>query len=237
MPEINFDEYVGEYRNIINQVSRISGEQFEFFIQLRLQLMKSRVFEQFQSLNKIRILDFGCGAGATEIYLKETFPEASIYAIDSSAQSIRAARERNIEGVEFIHSDAFELPFPDSYFDLIYSNGTFHHIPPLHHKKIISEISRICRVGGNFFIFENNPKNPLMMRAMRNNPFDADAIVVRPYMLKRITAIAGFVQKEVCYYFFFPKFLRFLRFSEKWLSSIPLGAQYFYWSIKQPTTN
>ncbi len=36
----DFDKYVGEYRDIINRVSRVSGEQFEFFIQLRLALMK-----------------------------------------------------------------------------------------------------------------------------------------------------------------------------------------------------
>ncbi len=233
MSEVNFDEYVGEYRNIINRVSRISGEQFEFFIQLRLTLMKTRIAEQLNCLDKIKILDFGCGTGATEIYIKEFFPGALVYAIDSSSESIREAQASNLEGVTFVHSDTLELPFPDKYFDLIYSNGTFHHIEPAQHGKFMLEMSRVCKDGGNLFVFENNPRNPLMMRAMRNNPFDVNAIVVSPERLRETTEASGFTSKEVCYYFFFPRFLRSFRFVEKWLHNIPFGAQYFVWLINR----
>ena len=232
MSEVNFDDYVGEYRDIINCVSRISGEQYEFFIQLRLKQMKSRIARQLNCLDSFRILDFGCGTGGTETYLKELFPNAVIYAVDSSAESIRAAQAKNIAGVTFVHSDAFELPFPDKHFDLIYSNGTFHHIDPSDHEKFISEFSRVCRDGGNLFIFENNPRNPLMMRAMRKNPFDANTTAVTPARLREITKATGFTTKEVCYYFFFPRFLRSLRFLEKWLCTVLFGAQYFLWSVK-----
>ena len=232
MAGIDFDNYVDDYRDIINRVSSISGEQFEYFIELRLQLMKIRSAEQLNKFNEFRILDFGCGTGATEHYLKKIFPNALIYAIDSSQESIRTAQARNLDGVTFVYGDTFELPFPDKHFDLIYSNGTYHHIEPDQHKKFMAEMSRICREGGNLFIFENNPRNPLMMRAMKNNPFDADATVVHPEWLQEITTSAGFTCKEVCYYFFFPRFLRFLRFTEKWLSAIPFGAQYFIWSRK-----
>jgi ubiquinone/menaquinone biosynthesis C-methylase UbiE len=231
MSGTDFDKYVDEYRDIINRVSSISGEQFEFFIQLRLKLMKTRIAEQ-QNYFDFKILDFGCGTGATEEYLQEIFPGALIYAIDSSVESIRAAQARHLDGVTFVNLDAFELHFPDNYFDLIYSNGTFHHIEHALHEKYLSELSRVCRDGGSLFIFENNPRNPLMMRAMRNNPFDVNAKVVHPQWLQKITESSGFASKEVCYYFFFPRFLRFMRFAENWLRKIPLGAQYFLWSIK-----
>jgi ubiquinone/menaquinone biosynthesis C-methylase UbiE len=237
MSDVDFDQYVNEYRDIINQVSSISGEQYEYFIQLRLKLMKMRVTGQLKHFDKIKILDFGCGTGETEVYFKELFPDDLIYGVDSSIESIHAGEARNLEGVTFVHSDTFTLPFPDNYFDLIYSNGTYHHIIPEYHGKYLSEISRVCSDGGNLFIFENNPRNPLMMRAMKNNPFDKDAILVHPEWLEKITEASGFSNKEVCYYFFFPKFLSFLRFSEKWLSNIPFGAQYFLWSIKSVASN
>ena len=232
MSGADFDKYVDDYRDIINRVSSISGEQFEFFIQLRLKLIKARIVDTPNYKEGLKILDFGCGTGTTEIYFKELFPNSLIIAVDSSAESIRAAQARNIEGVTFVHSEVFNLPFLDKSFDLIYSNGTFHHIEPTQHVIFISEMSRVCRDGGNLFIFENNPRNPLMMRAMRKNPFDVDANVVHPKWLLEIIESLDFTNKEVYYYFFFPRLLRLLRFTEKWLHKIPIGAQYFIWAIK-----
>ncbi len=228
----DFDKYVNDYRDIINKVSSISGEQFEFFIQFRLRLMKDRISKTPSLSNTIKILDFGCGTGATERYLKEFFPEAGIFAIDSSAESIRTAKAMHLDGVTFVHSDEINVPFPDEYFDVIYSNGTFHHIESAQHETFAKELSRVCRIGGNIFIFENNPRNPLMMGAMRKNPFDAGATAIYPERLHEIIMTADLSRKEICYYFFFPKFLRCFRFMEKWLCKIPFGAQYFLWAVK-----
>lgn len=229
----DFDKYTEDYRDIINRVSSISGEQFEYFIQLRLSLARERIVEKAGQSNSLKILDFGCGTGATEIYLKSFFPGALIYGIDLSAESIRAAREMSLADVTFIQSQGFQLPFPDGFFDLIYSNGTYHHIEPIHHASLFQEMFRVCRHGGDFFVFENNPLNPLMMRAMRKNPFDADATVVYPGQLLKIAAAAGFACNEISYYFFFPKIFSVLRCLEKWLRKVPLGAQYFLWATKK----
>jgi len=232
MSGADFDKYAGDYRDIINRVASISGEQFEFFIQLRLGLVKERVAEKSGSREPMRILDFGCGTGTTEKYLKSLFPGALISALDSSAESIRVAREMGLGEVTFIHADGFELPFPDGFFDLIYSNGTYHHIDPAHHEKFLREMYRVCRYGGDLFIFENNPGNPLMMRAMKKNPFDAGVAAIYPRRMREMTVAAGFTCKEIGYYFFFPRFLRFMRWTEKWLRRVPVGAQYFLWAIK-----
>ncbi len=226
MAGADFDKYVDDYREIINRVSSISGEQFEFFIRLRLGLVRERVS------GPTRILDFGCGIGATETYLREVFPDAAICGVDSSAESIRAAREKGPADVQFVHSEGGELPFPDGAFDLIYSNGTFHHLEPVHRGPFIRELHRVCRQDGSLFVFENNPRNPLMMRAMKRNPFDAGVTVVHPRKLREMAAAAGFACKETGYYFFFPKFLRRLRWTEKWLRPVPFGAQYFLWATK-----
>ena len=233
MSGADFDQYAGEYRDIINRVSKISGEQFEFFIQLRVGLMKERIAQKTGQLEVLRILDFGCGTGTTERSLKDFFPGAHIYALDSSAESIRAAQEMNIIDATFVHSDGFDLPFPDGFFNLIYSNGTYHHIEPAHQENFLREMYRVCRKGGDLFIFENNPRNPLMMRAMKNNPFDVGATAVYPQWLREMAVAQGFACRELGYYFFFPRFLRCMRWLEKWLRRVPLGAQYFLWAAKK----
>ncbi|HJV66755.1 MAG TPA: class I SAM-dependent methyltransferase [Geomonas sp.] len=230
---MDFDQYAGNYREIINQVSRASGEQFEYFIQLRISLMAARLAGRGESGAGLKILDFGCGTGATELFLQERFPQAAVFGTDVSAESIRVACSRELAGVEFVCSDSTALPFPDDYFDVIYSNGTMHHIPPSERPAVLQEIYRTCKKGGSVFIFENNPANPLMMRAMRNNPFDRDAQVVPPAHLKELVEESGFSTRQTCYYFFFPRVLRFLRFLDRHLGWLPVGAQYFNWSTKQ----
>ena len=232
MSRANFDNYVNEYRDIIDRVASFSGEKFEYFIQLRINMMKGILAQIPSSKDTVRIFDFGCGTGTTEIFLQDSFPRAAIYAVDSSVDSVLAARGIGLTGVTFIHSEGLRLPFPDGYFDVIYSNGTYHHIEPAEQRNFIAEMFRICKSGGNLFIFENNPKNPLMMKAMRDNPFDDGATALDPAHLREMATSAGFACQEIGYYFFFPHFLRALRCTEKWLRKSPLGAQYFLWATK-----
>ena len=231
--EPDFDKYANSYIEIINKVSRITGEKFEYFIKLRIDLMKAKVYQKIFNLRSLRILDFGCGIGATEVFLKERFPDAEIFGIDSSIESIKAAKKQELKGVNFFTIESIILPFGDNYFDLIYSNGTFHHIEHDSHMMIFKQLYRVLKNGGDLFIFENNPYNPLMMRAMKNNPFDNKAKIVYPKYLINILKNVGFQFNTINYYFFYPIGLRFLRFTEKYLRKFPLGAQYFVWVTKQ----
>ena len=228
----DFDKYVSDYKKIINKTSLITGERFEYFIKLRVALMEAKIYKKILSQKSMRILDFGCGIGATEVFLKSCFPDAEIFGIDTSAKSIKAAKGMQLNNVFFSTSESSVLPFEDNYFDLIYSNGTFHHMEHKNHIMIFKQLFRILRDGGDLFIFENNPHNPLVIKAMKNNPIDKNANVVYPKLLIKILKNADFQFNTVNYYFFYPKWLKFLRFTEKYIRWFPLGAQYFVWATK-----
>lgn len=228
-----FDKYAGNYKEIINEVSRISGEEYEYFIGLRIGLMKAKLAKKPAApARRLRILDFGCGIGTTEIFLKEAFPDAEIWGIDPSAASIAEAKRLGLEDVGFLVSEPAALPFSDGHFDLIYTNGTFHHIARESHADTLRELSRVLKKEGDLFIFENNPFNPLMMRAMAKNPFDRGVKALHAGYLKKSTIKAGFRLNCVNYYFFFPKCLWILRVTEKYLKRLQLGAQYFIWASR-----
>jgi len=227
-----FDKYVNDYKDIINRVSGASGERYEFFIELRTGLMKSRLKATTLDLAHLKILDVGCGIGVTEYFIQCNFPDAEITGVDNSEESIAAANSLHLRNSRFVVSSSTNLPFEDGWFDLIYSNGTMHHIPHEQHPGVLGEMYRVLKPGGSIFLFENNPFNPLMMRAMRQNPFDADAKVVYPGRLAETAKAARFGINGVYYYFFYPHMLQFLRWTEKYLSWLPLGAQYFLWGYK-----
>ncbi len=228
----DFDGYASDYREIINKASKISGEEFEFFIDLRVGLMKKKLGTMSPDINH-SVLDFGCGIGVTEVYLKKHFPHSAICGVDTSGKSIETAQKLGLEGVEFVLADDGSLPYENEKFDLLYSNGTFHHIPHMDHEATLLELKRVLKKGGKIFIFENNPYNPLMMRAMKKNPFDKDAVVVHPQKLIGLMENTGYDATPPDYYFFFPNFLKVLRPFERHLRHVPFGAQYYVYATKK----
>jgi SAM-dependent methyltransferase len=234
-----FDRYVEDYKEIIDRGAALTGETFEYFIDLRLGLLAGEM-EAAGAPAPLRILDFGCGIGATEKSLRARFPGSQIDGIDESAESIKAAEALGLPGVTFHLAPGdlargevpFRLPFDADSFDLVYSNGTFHHIDHARHGAIFGELRRVLRPGGHLFVFENNPFNPLMVRGMRQNPFDAGTKMLFPGYLRRLVRRAGLTARTPKYYVFYPKQLRRLRWSERYLRSLPLGAQYYVWGTK-----
>jgi glycosyltransferase involved in cell wall biosynthesis/ubiquinone/menaquinone biosynthesis C-methylase UbiE len=73
--------------------------------------------------------------------------------LDLSAGHLALAREnfarRGLEGT-FVHHDAERLPFDDTQFDVVYSNGVIHHTPNT--KSVVGEIHRVLKPGGKAII-------------------------------------------------------------------------------------
>lgn len=223
---MSFDNFAHTYPEIINSVSRLSGETYQSIIRLRMAVLLDEI-GQDPSASPVRtILDFGCGTGTTEIFLRQNFPHADITGVDSSAESIRLAVQLQLEAVTFIHSETARLPFSDGSFDLVYTNGTIHHIPAGERRAVLAELGRILKPSGMICIFENNPRNPLTVRSMRQNPFDKGLQAVSPEEIAGAAIFCGLSPSPPRYYFFLPRILKWLRPLEKYLKRVPFGAQY-----------
>ena len=84
----------------------------------------ARSFYAVPDRSKIRILDLGCGTGASMWYLsREGF---SVYGIDGSKTAIDIVRsqfeEENLKG-EFQIGDFIALNYPDDFFDCVVDIG------------------------------------------------------------------------------------------------------------------
>lgn len=128
--------------------------------------------------------------------------------------------------------DGKTLPYSDKAFDVIYMNGVMHHIPVGERHDMFCELWRVTASGGVMFIFENNPWNPLMVRAMRKNPFDDGTEAIKLSNLSLLASNADFRAVKSWYYCFCPRFLKFLRPLEPKIGQFPIGAQYCLWVTK-----
>ena len=211
-----------EYEAMLNQGIRLSGESMLFFLDARLSLLRSRM----NDISRVsRILDFGCGLGYTSKRLRSMFPAAEITGVDTSHRALETAREKNAgPGIRFL--DARELHRASGEYDLCYVNGVFHHIPPEERPGALKIIHTALREGGTIALFENNPWNFGARMVMARIPFDRGAQMLSPAEARRLLRLSGFEILRTDSLFFFPRFLRALRFLEPSLGPTLLGAQY-----------
>jgi ubiquinone/menaquinone biosynthesis C-methylase UbiE len=113
--------------------------------------------------NRERILDVGAGNGSVANRVLEASAGAEVYAVDPSEK--KAAVMRNdYPGIKSSLAAAESLPFPDSYFDKVYTTMALHHFVDL--DRALVEISRVLKHGGSFVILEVEP-NSLIGRLFR----------------------------------------------------------------------
>ncbi len=101
-----------------------------------------------------RALDFGCGVGRLTHALADHFKE--VWGVDISAGMIDLAEKYNLrpDRCRFLVNEREDLrDFPDQYFDLIYSNIVFQHIPPRLTYGYLREFLRLVKPNG-FIVYQ-----------------------------------------------------------------------------------
>ncbi|MBK1694468.1 SAM-dependent methyltransferase [Chromatium weissei] len=224
--ESEFDKFANEYREIHSENIRISGEEPEFFAQYKV-VDAANLSRKLKQSSNIRILDFGSGVGGSVLHFTEQFPECDLVCLDVSEKSLSLAREKYSNKAQFASFDGKNIPFPNMYFDLVFSACVFHHIDHTDHLGILCELNRVLRTGGLAIIFEHNPLNPITVKTVNNCPFDENAVLIPANQLRLNMVNAGFQEVLTHYRIFFPNLLRSLRWLETYLKWLPLGAQYY----------
>ncbi len=214
-----FDQYAKQYDHVLGEAIPESLNEDGYFAEYKVALMASRL----RTHKPKRILDFGCGAGRSLPYLEKYFPESELYGYDLSSASLEFAAKRVPRAMLF--SDWNEIAAMR--FDVVIAANVFHHIPVSERLKALTQCRLILAEGGQMFLFEHNPFNPLTRWIFERCPFDIDAEMLKMRSALDMCREAGFNSEQHGYTLFFPRQLAFLRGFEPWLKRFPLGAQYY----------
>jgi len=98
-------------------------------------------------LNKISVLDLGCGTGMLSLMLADSGFE--VVGTDISFPALGLLRKRNSK-VNVIQADAGFLSIPDESFDAVVCLGAWRHF--MDTDKILEEICRVLRRNGVFIV-------------------------------------------------------------------------------------
>ena len=119
-----------------------------------------------------------------------------------------------------------KTPFADGQFDVVLISAVLHHVPPETRAQVYGELGRITKSGGRIYVFEHNPRNPLVRHVIARTPIDRNAVLLDAREVNHGLLATRRYHLETDYLMFMPPALTFLRAVDRALAWLPLGAQY-----------
>ena len=223
-----FDAHAKSYNEVLDKSIVCSGEDSTYFAEYKIRDLYLELLGFGADVGSgLRLLDFGCGVGASTPFVRRYFPNAEMLSVDVSEESLDLARTRHGELAKFLVMTGDNLPEEVHTLDAVYAMCVFHHVDEGKHVELLSQMRSSLKPDGLLMVYEHNPFNPLTVRIVNNCPFDANAKLIHASVMAERCRLAGFKDVKVKYRVFIPGFLRIFRFIERLLSWLPLGGQYY----------
>ena len=156
---------------------------------------------------KPRILDVGCGTGASVVDFKKMFGRSvEVVGIDVVLLQIELAKEKikkNGVWAEVEYYDGVNIPYPAEYFDAIYTSDVLGHVEDV--PEWLSHLNRVLKPGGVLAMFNESKlgrhayiRNYLFKRGLNVDPHaEAHISLYSKSEMKKKINEAGFEIKKM----------------------------------------
>jgi pseudaminic acid biosynthesis-associated methylase len=119
-----------------------------------------------------KILEIGSNIGNQLAYLQK-MGFKDLYGIEPQQYAVEFSKKRTA-GINIIHADAFDVPFKDKYFDVVFTSGVLIHINP---KDIVRALKEIYRCSKKYiwgFEYYSDKYTEVVYRGNKNLLWKAD---------------------------------------------------------------
>ncbi|WP_428663815.1 class I SAM-dependent methyltransferase [Reyranella sp.] len=178
----------------------------------------------------VRLLDYGCGAGDLMRVLTQLGARGSFTGCDVSGGMLAEVGKRWPRHLgpppALARQDGARTPFADGRFDVATVSAVLHHVPVAERPAVYAELGRVLKPGGRLYVFEHNPRNRLVRHVIARTPIDENAILLDAREVQDGLLGSGRYELETDYLMFTPPGIAWLRFVDRALAWLPLGAQY-----------
>ena len=122
-----------------------------------------KVIERSGIKRGMNVLDLGCGSGAfTTLLARVVGEQGKVYAVDIQPGMLRQlerklakAENQDIRNIKIKQASAYELPFEDGVFDLVFMVAALQEISD--RDRVLREVRRVLKPGGTLAVTEFLP--------------------------------------------------------------------------------
>jgi len=139
------EEWAGNFGQEYTDRNRSSLSAMEKLYKRHFGVTRTEMNRQFlNGLDRsMRILEVGCNIG-NQLLCLQKMGFGNLYGVEPQDYAVEMAKKR-LKGIQIIRGNIFDIPFKDSFFDLVFTSGVLIHISPRNIKKALEEIYRCSR--------------------------------------------------------------------------------------------
>lgn len=136
------DKWIGEFGNDYTNRTAHTLDELEILYKNNYGVTRTELNGLFVGdMNRnIRVLEVGSNIGI-QLMLLQKMGFKNLYGIEINNYAVECSKA-NTRGINIIQGSAFDIPFKDSYFDLVFTSGLLIHIAPSDIQEVLKEIYR-----------------------------------------------------------------------------------------------
>lgn len=138
-------EWQGQFGHDYTDRNALSVQAMDVLYQKQYGITRTKMNSMF--INKlgrdIRILEVGSNIGNQLLYLQQAGFK-KLYGIELQPYAVELSK-RNTRNINIIEGSAFDIPFKNNYFDLVFTSGLLIHISPADINLALDEIYRCSK--------------------------------------------------------------------------------------------
>jgi pseudaminic acid biosynthesis-associated methylase len=137
--------WTGEFGREYTDRNDQSPDELDRFYQENYGISRRKLNEAFLSgiSKQARILEVGCNTG-TQLLMLQEMGYSSLYGIEIQDYALERAKAR-LPRAELRQASALSIPYPEKYFDLVFTSGVLIHIAPSDLAGVLGEIHRCSK--------------------------------------------------------------------------------------------
>jgi ubiquinone/menaquinone biosynthesis C-methylase UbiE len=140
-----------QYSNLVEDYSRGTRQVFESF-EYKERLLHWAGLDEYEPR---KILDIGCGEGTFTQFLERDFANGvTVIGVDNTKEMVDFARSE-YPTIDFRCEDMDHLSLSDDSIDFVFGRFAIHYSNDL--TKTLTEIARVTKPGGRFFLKDIHP--------------------------------------------------------------------------------
>lgn len=167
-------EWAGQFGKDYTDRNALSLEEMETLYEKSYGQTRTELNERFlKGIDRsIRILEVGSNVG-NQLLCLQRVGFNDLYGIELQSYAVELSKSRT-RRINIIEGSAFDIPYKDGYFDLVFTSGVLIHVSPSDIALVVREIHRCTReyVWGFEYYADNYTEIPY--RGQRNLLWKAD---------------------------------------------------------------